>query len=155
MLVARGNVENRQAILKIGLQRLVPQAAELGPVAVGLEIPIREYRALIDTGAQRTCLTRRTIANEKLTWHGKRPIQNVYDSNIHYLFWIHLGFWCGGAEPPLGAQETDRTYYALPAPVEVIDIADNYWFDAIVGMDVLRQFDLKVHRSGDFELWLN
>lgn len=154
MLVARGNVENRQAILKIGLQKLVPEAAEVSPTQPSLEIPIHEYKALIDTGAQRTCLTRQTIAIEKLVWHSKRPIQNVHDQNLHHLFWIHMGFWCEGSDQ-MGMQDSDRTFYALPEPVEVIDIASNYWFDAIIGMDVLRRFDLQLERTGAFELRLN
>ncbi len=153
MLVVRGTVEGRQAIVKIGLQRLVPQAIEFTPEQPFPQIPLNEYRALIDTGAQRTCLTRKTIAQEGLVRHGKRPVQNVHSQNIHYLFWIHLGFWCE-ASLPAGAQETDRTYYALPQPVEVIDIASNYWFDAIIGMDVLSQFDLRLDRTGEFVLRL-
>jgi hypothetical protein len=151
MLAARGNVENRQAILKIGIRPLVPVAPDVSPSQVPLKLPIREYRALIDTGAQRTCLTRETIAKERLTSHGKRPIQNVHDTNIHYLFWVHMGFWCEG-DTALGPQDTHRTYYGLPAPVEVIDIASNYWFDALIGMDVLGRYDLRLGRDGRFEL---
>lgn len=153
MLVARGSVEGRQAILKIGLQPLVPEAAEVSPTQPALQIPIREYRALIDTGAQRTCLTHETIAAERLTWHGKRAIQNVRDVHRHYLYWIHLGFWAvDSAAPP---HQASRTFYALQAPVEVIDITSNYWFDAIIGMDVLQQFDLRLERTGEFALYLD
>lgn len=153
MLVVRGNVENRQAVLNIGLQPLVPEAGQVEPTQSALQIPIREYRALIDTGAQRTCLTRETIAREGLVRHGKRPIQNVHDINIHYLFWIHLGFWCqdDSATTP---QSKPNTYFALPAPVEVIDIASNYWFDAIIGMDVLGRLDFRMERNGAFQITL-
>ena len=151
MLVARGTVENRQAILRIGIQPLIPEAEEVTPVQQPIQIPIREYRALVDTGAQRTCLTRETIAKERLVSHMKRPIQNVHDVNIHYLFWVHLGFWCD-ADAPRGPQETNRTYYGLPAPVEVMDIANSYWFEALIGMDVLQRCDLQLSRTGDFEL---
>jgi hypothetical protein len=154
MLVARGRIEGNQAILKIGLQPLVPEAIGVSPSQAPVPVPIREYRALIDTGAQRTCLTRETIGNEALKPHGKRPIQNVHDVNIHYKFWVNLGFWCESSQPSQ-PRDTHRTYYALPEPVEVIDIASNYWFDALIGMDVLRRFDLIIERTGEFELRLN
>lgn len=154
MLVAQGTVENRQAIIDIGLQSLVPEVLALTPGAPTLEIPIRTYRALIDTGAQRTCISRVAIAEERLVWHGKKAIQNVHSQNLHHLYWIHLGVWCE-AEQGLGAQESHRTYYGLPEPVEVIDIAPSYWFDAIIGMDVLRHYDLSIERTGHFQLRLS
>lgn len=153
MLVARGTIEHRQAILKIGFQPFVPEAYEVSPIQIPLEVPIAEYRALIDTGAQRTCLTRKTIADESLMPHAKKPIQNVHNANMHYLYWAHLGFWAEASsfpdEPP-----TDRTYFALPTPTEVIDIASNNWFDAIVGMDILQHYDLRFDKTGHFELRL-
>jgi hypothetical protein len=148
MLVARGRVEYRQAILRIGIQPLVPAATDVSPAQPSLQIPVTEYRALIDTGAQRTCLTHSTIAAEGLRRHGKKPIQNVHSVNIHHLYWVRMGFWC---EDAAGLY---RTYFALPDPVEVIDIASNDGFDAIIGMDVLGRGDLRIDRTGDFELRL-
>jgi hypothetical protein len=148
MLVARGRVEYRQAILRIGIQPLVPEALDVSPAQPWVQVPVTEYRALIDTGAQRTCLTRSTIASERLRRHGKKPIQNVHNVNIHHLYWVHMGFWC---EDAAGSY---RTYYALPEPVEVIDIASNEGFDAIIGMDVLGRGDLRIERNGDFEFRL-
>jgi hypothetical protein len=153
MLVARGTIENRQAILRLGLQPLVPAAPPVGPSAAPVQIPIREYRALIDTGAQRTCLTKATVAKERLIAHGKRPIQNVHSANVHRLFYVNLGFWCDDPAP-LGAQESHKSYFALPEPTEAIDIASNNWFDAIVGMDVLSRYDLTIERTGHFQLRL-
>lgn len=153
MLVARGIIENRQAILKLGIQPLIPSAPALTPIAAPMQLPIREYRALIDTGAQRTCLTKSTVQKERLVSHGKRPIQNVHNANIHYLYFVNLGLWCDDPAP-LGAQESHKTYFAFEEPTEVIDIASNYWFDAIVGMDVLSRYDLRIERTGHFELRL-
>ena len=153
MLVAQGNIEHRQAILRIGFQPFAPEFYEVGPTQVVPEIPIEEYRALIDTGAQRTCLTQSTIARESLVPHAKKPIQNVHSSNLHHLYWARLGFWGEGSSFPGGPLE-NRSYFALPEPVEVIDIAPNHRFDAIVGMDILRLFDLQFEKSGSFRLIL-
>lgn len=151
MLVARGKLENRQAILRIGVQRFIPHPAKVGAEQTPLSAPIDAYRALIDTGAQRTCLTYKTIGEQGLVRHGKRFIKNVHSEALHSLFFVNLGFWCNGVIDHL---EPVNSYYALQEPVEVINIADNERFDAIIGMDVLRRFDVLFDRTGDFELRL-
>ncbi|WP_419816146.1 hypothetical protein [Glacieibacterium sp.] len=150
-LAARGRIENRQAIVEIGISPLVDQAKEYGAHAPFSHFPINTYRALIDTGAQRSCLSRSTIAAEHLHWHGKKAIKNVHDQNLHYLFWVNMGFWCERGHVSRG-QESNKTYYALDRPVEVIDIAPSYWFDAIIGMDIIGQSNLTISRDGFFEM---
>ena len=152
MLVARGRLENRQAIVSIGVQRFIPQTAAVDPSQAPVAAPIDAYRALLDTGAQRTCLTYKSIREQGLVRHGKRFIKNVHSEALHSLFFVHLGVWCNGVTEHMNEV---NSYFALPDPVEVINIADNDRFDAIVGMDVLRHFDVSFERTGDFELRLN
>ena len=153
MLVARGHIENRQAIVKIGFHPLMPEAGSVEPSTSTLQVPIHEYRALIDTGAQRTCLCRNVIGQEGLRHHSKIPIQNVHGMERHYLFWVRVGFVC---ERVNSRQDSDGSaaYYGLPEPIEVIDIANNYRFDAIIGMDLISRCDLTIERAGNFELVL-
>lgn len=82
-----------------------------------------------------------------------KPIKNVHNENIHSLFMVRFGFWTDRAG--LGPQECDTSYFGLEDPVEVINIADNDRFDAIVGMDVLRLFDVEFARSGEFQIKLS
>lgn len=152
MLVARGTLENRQAIVSVGVQRFIPTATAVAPDQKPIVAPIDVYRALLDTGAQRTCLTHKAIAEQKLVRHGKRFIKNVHSEALHSLFFVNLGVWCNGVTEHF---DEVKSYYALPDAVEVINIADNDRFDAIIGMDVLRQFDLNFEREGFFELRLN
>ena len=70
---------------------------------------------------------------------------------MHYLYWAQIGFWANGTHD--SALEV-RTYYSLPLPTEVIDIADNANFDGIIGMDVLQRCDVLFERTGDFEVRL-
>lgn len=151
MLVARGNIENRQAIVRIGFQPFVPTSDAVQGFSSALSVPVHEYRALIDTGAQRTCLCRSVIAKERLRHHAKRPIQNVHGVELHYLFWVNVGFVCERL-----ASLTDRigetTYFALPEPIEIMDIADNHWFDAIIGMDLIAKGALQIDNDGNFAL---
>ena len=151
MLVARGRIENRQAIVRMGFQPFSPQALGLTPSTPNFQVPVHEYRALIDTGAQRTCLGRTVIRKEGLIHHSKKPIQNVHGVELHYLYWARVGFFCerlDSIHDPLGS----ATYYGLPDPIEVIDIASNQNFDAIIGMDFISRCDLTMARDGEFTL---
>jgi hypothetical protein len=151
MLVARGHIENRQAIVRLGFQPYIPQALHVEPKVAVQPFPLQEYRALIDTGAQRTCLCRSIVTREQLVAHAKRPIQNVSGVARHSLFMVQIGFLCETVDEltdPTGA----RTYFGLPDPIEVIDIADNHWFDAIVGMDVISDCALRIDRDSSFAL---
>lgn len=151
MLVVRGKLENRQAIINIGVQRFTVSFSSVEQTTPVTAMPIASYRALLDTGAQRTCLTRKTIAAENLQRHGKKFIQNVHDENVHSLFMVRFGFWCSEVDGQ-SARDGGNSYYGLSDPVEVINIADNDRFDAIVGMDVLSMFDTSFFHSGDFEI---
>jgi hypothetical protein len=154
MLVVRGKLENRQAIVSIGIKRFRPLAVYDGPSVDALSLPIQAYKALLDTGAQRSCLTHSTISRENLQSHGKRPIRNVHNENLHRLYMLDLGFWCED-DKSCGAQGLSATYFALPEPVEVINIADNDVFDAIIGMDILQTIDFEFSRDGSFCLKLS
>lgn len=152
MLVTRGRLDRRQAIVEIGFQPFIPQTFAVEPDYHSIEIPIQGYRALIDTGAQRTCLSRRVIAIEGLRSHGKRFIQNVHSEARHYLYWANIGFFANGT---VESMAESRTYFGLPGPTEIIDIANNENFDAILGMDILQRYDFHFDRTGDFEIRLS
>ena len=96
-------------------------------------------------------MTNGTIARERLSRHGKRLIQNVHSQALHSLFTANLGFFCDADQGGGGIS----TYYALPFPIEVINIADNDRFDAIIGMDLLHRFDLQFERTGFFKVQLD
>ena len=153
MLVVRGKLDNRQAIINIGVQRFELDFAGVAQSTPNPSMPIASYRALLDTGAQRTCLTHRTIASERLQRHGKKFIKNVHDENVHSLFMVRFGIWCSDDGINFD-HNVGSSYYGLEHAVEVINIADNDRFDAIVGMDVLSKFDTSFFKSGDFEIRL-
>ena len=149
MLVVQGKLDNRQAIVNIGVQRFAIEFSGVSYAQPVQSLSIASYRALLDTGAQRTCLTHRTIATEHLVRHGKRFIKNVHDENVHSLFWVRFGFWCTEGTM-MGAQDSGNSYFGLDDPIEIINIADNDRFDAIVGMDILSRFDITFSKGGDF-----
>jgi hypothetical protein len=152
MLVVRGKLEHRQAVIEIGIQPFVPAPTEVNGLDVPMEIMINPYRALIDTGAQRTCLTQKTINTEGLLCHGKRMLRNVHSDAMHRLHHANIGFWANGRTDIV--DEVNKSYYAWDRPIEVMNIADNEYFDAIIGMDVLENFTLKFEKGGSFEIVL-
>jgi hypothetical protein len=152
MLVTRGKLENRQALIDIGIFPIVPTASVLSSTDGPAAMPINTYKALIDTGAQRSCLSLSAIAREGLVSHGKRSISNIHDVKPHRLYFINLGFWSNGT---IGSNsEIQKSYFGWDRPIEVINIADNHNFDAIIGMDVMEHFSFRFDHDGSFEVEL-
>ena len=148
----RGKLERRQALIEIGIQPFVPSPTELNGFTDPVKIHINPYRALLDTGAQRTCLTQSTINTEGLGSHGKRPLRNVHNIAIARLYYANIGFWSNGTSD--AADSINRSYYAWDRPIEVMGIADNENFDVIIGMDVLENFSFSFAKGGGFEIQL-
>jgi hypothetical protein len=153
MLVTRGKLENRQALIDIGIIAFIPTASALFSTNNVAAMPINTYKALIDTGAQRSCLSHSAIAKEGLPSHGKRLISNVHDVQPHRLYYINLGFWSNGTSSH--HSEMQKSYYGWDRPIEVINIADNHNFDAIIGMDVMEHFSFRFEHDGSFEVELS
>ncbi|MCC6829148.1 MAG: hypothetical protein IT550_13070 [Novosphingobium sp.] len=148
MLVARCKLERRQAIIEIGIQPFPVPVAGVSAQDNPAQFPIQSYRALIDTGAQRTCLSNRTIAHQGLQRHGHKFIRNVHSEATHSTYMAQVGIW--GVDPASAPYEPTRSYFAMGRPVEVINIADNENFDAILGMDVLENFAFRFSSTGEF-----
>lgn len=144
MLVARCSLDRRQAIVDIGITAFDPDRS-----AASLEI--HSYRALIDTGAMRTCLTYRAIGIERLERHSRKLVKNVHNQNLHGLYMAQIGIFSTDHRL-IDGDRSMRSYFGLPEPTEVMDIADNERFDAILGMDVLQGFDFRFYRNGSVEL---
>lgn len=144
MLVARCRLDRRQAIIDIGINAFDPDGQ-------APSFDIHSYRALIDTGAMRTCLTYRAVGLEGLHRHSRRLVKNVHSENLHGLYMAQIGIFATD-EKDGGSYSPNRSYFGLPEPTEIMSIADNERFDAILGMDVLRQFDFRFYRDAVVEI---
>lgn len=146
MLAAQCRLDRRQAIVEIGISPFNPESSEN-------TFNIQAYRALIDTGAMRTCLTYRAIGLEGLVRHSRKLVKNVHNQNLHGLYMTQLGIF---ATHYIDGRDyiVNRSYFRLPNPTEVMDIADNDRFDAILGMDILEAFDFRFERDGTATIFL-
>ncbi len=78
-------------------------------------------------------------------------VRNVHNQNLHGLYMANLGIFAthryeGNKLVP------SPTYYGFEEPIEVMDIADNERFDAILGMDLLQKFEFGFSVGGEFTL---
>jgi len=154
MLVSHCTLERRQAIIEIGIQPFPLTIPAVGSGIQFPQIPITSYRALIDTGAQRTCLTNSVITNHGLVRHGHKHIRNVHSEATHSLFMALIGIWAVDSHDTL-AKERTRSYFGIESPFEVINISDNENFDAILGMDVLENYSFQFSKEQEFTLQLS
>ena len=145
-LVTQSALDRRQAIIRIGVHRFDP--TEQVP-----QLSINSYRALIDTGAFRTCLTYQSIGSERLIRHSRTLVKNVHNQNLHGLYFANLGVYITHKIDGKATTQ-EQGYFGFPDPIEVMDIADNDRFDAILGMDVLENYDFEFSRNGEFRLFL-
>jgi hypothetical protein len=146
---ARGWLVNNQAILDVGLQSFVPDYATVADGAP-IHIPIIAYRGLIDTGAQRTCISYKAIHENGLQAQGRKMIHSVGGARTHKTYLVHVGFWYEGNNDL--DSEPLRSYFGMPDALEVIDIFNNHSFDLIIGMDILSRCELTFRKSGEFIL---
>lgn len=151
MLVASCKLERRQAIVRLGIQPFRIEMPGVEPDPAAARIPINSYRALIDTGAQRSCLSNNTIATERLVRHGHKLIRNVHSQATHSLYMASIGIF-GTAPHERWSMDSGLSYFGLPHPIEFINIDDNANFDAILGMDVLENFTFTFSKDSTFEL---
>jgi hypothetical protein len=103
------------------------------------------YTALIDTGATRTCITRRVV--ERLRLEARRKMLVASATSTPERRWAYsysLGLFCSDAQPAA------TTLYVIPHEFVAPWFQDNGSFDVLLGMDVLSQGDLSFRRDGWF-----
>ena len=112
---------------------------------------IHAYRGLLDTGAQRTCVTRTAAKKVGLIERGKIRLGNVHGVEYHSAYSFSVGFWVRSQ----GATDMDTatTYYALD-PITGADLKDMDDFDILLRMDIIARGDLIIRRNGTFEFTL-
>ena len=128
----------------------------------GLDSPmdIKPYKALVDTGAMGTCITKRVADELGLPSAGMRLVNGVSGARVHQFYTFHVGFVM--TAPDTGFSETDppETKKSLQ------DFSDTHinnriirgaelitpdsGFDVLLGMDILSTGSLAIEGNGTF-----
>lgn len=147
MLVAKCTLENNQAIVKFGVNKPLYSSSGYGEINTNYN----SFRGLIDTGAQRSCLSSHVISSAKLVRHSNKYLKGVNHQRLHSLFWASMGLWGSSntheIEPSYDSYTSqNQTYFAIEEPIEVFDIENNESFDALIGMDILSMFNFSYNK---------
>ena len=142
-----GNADNRRPLVQVGLLKFLPNPGPLNSGTQPLAMPVVRYRALIDTGAQMTCVTAKAIHENGLICTGRRDVFSGRGESRHKVYDFYLGLECESVD---GRGQSTPTVYQLPEPQRAINIPDNAHFDLILGMNILGKCDFRIDRNGQF-----
>lgn len=151
MPLIKGTLDNRRALIDVGLQPTIGAIDSVMPVSPTSDFTIRRLVGLIDTGAQSTCVTRSTAKSIGLMPRGKKLLGNVSSFEMHTAYSFVLGVWY--IEENGGPNNQTTGYYGFD-PILGCDFKDNPDFDVLIGMDIIAQGDFSTKRNGEFEWYL-
>lgn len=105
--------------------------------------------ALVDTGAQGTCITRRAAQRLGLTPIGFVPVQGVSGIQYHNNYLFQIGF-ADIQQDEIGFAKSEM--HIFPQPIEGAEFdSGNADFDILLGMNVISIGDLTITKSGRFK----
>lgn len=151
MLVQRCALDQHRLILPVSVSKPALQAGQFHGSFSG-----KHYRALVDTGAQRTVLSERVIAELNLLRTGHMQFSGLHGPRTHTRYLASLGIWAhrvdrGGSGSRL--DQNELSLFSLDEPIEIVNMDDNVNFDLILGFDVLKNFSFSFDsQSREFEI---
>ena len=112
------------------------------------------FRALVDTGAQKTMISTNVVTTLNLTPRGQIGVQGVGPSvTYHNGYLFHVGFTIPLLTPGQTiAPGTPMQFMAFvhPTPIYGAELPATIGFDVLLGMDILSSGSLKVEGNGHF-----
>ena len=154
MLVQRCALNQHRLILPASITK--PQFGAGGFVP---EFSLRRYSALVDTGAQRTVVSRSVIAEHALLRTGHMEFGGLHGTQTHSRHLASIGLWAKRVESSnstVDFENTELSLFSLEEPYEVVDMQDNANFDLILGFYVLKMFRFRFDPQDQmFEIIIN
>ncbi len=123
----------------------------------GMDSPmvIKPYKALVDTGAMGTCITKKVADELGLVSSGSFSIMGVSGASVHEFYVFHVGFVI--ALPNTDSPETKnppQDFADTHINNRIIDGAElilpDSGFDVLLGMDILSTGSLAIEGNGTF-----
>jgi predicted aspartyl protease len=116
----------------------------------------QQHRALVDTGAQRTVVSRSVIAGQNLIRTGHMEFSGLHGPQTHSRYLASIGIWTHRIEnnaASVNLAGSELSLFAIETPFEVVNMDDNINFDLILGFDVLKSFSFNFdNRNKVFEI---
>lgn len=153
MVQTTGRLSDGKPIIDVVIVDSVGQSVDPLPYHSIPTIPVRPFRALIDTGASISCVCKHVAISMNLRPYGRIPMIGSTGQSYHRTFIITLGLMCGGNDSIETGAAPSSLFQIEPG--EVAEIENNSWFDLIIGTDILTRFTFTLHKGGDFKLDLS
>ena len=103
------------------------------------------FKALVDTGASLTCLTKNVVGAVGLEPVGKIPISGVSGQTFHHAYLFHVAFTVQAE-----GRDIAKTHLVGSAVQGAEFIAPRGDFDVLLGMDILSVGSLAVEGNGTY-----
>ena len=100
--------------------------------------------ALVDTGSTTSAVTPRVVRGLALQQLGKRPLGSAQGEGQAERYLFRIAFDTPGSVVP--------EFPFLFEEIIGFELTDSFQFDALIGMDILRQCDLLIRRDGFCQL---
>lgn len=146
------NHNNSQLFLNVGIIDASINLAAQPIIGANLPTP-KMFKALVDTGAQKTMISTNVVNTLGLKSIGKILIQGVGSADYHNGYLFHVAFMIqvklpGAPTPPPG--QSHVLIHAIPIPIYGAEIDGNMGFDVLLGMDIICAGSLKVEGNGTY-----
>ena len=154
MRLIRGKISDRQILVNVGVGKFLPDIPGVQSVSPSIEVKFHGYRALIDTGAQVSCLTPKAIFGSGLVSHSRKDVRGGDGIRRYRNYQFHLAFLFENTDVEVGGNLA-RDFFMLPGVQDAIGIGGNDQFDVIIGMNILAGCDFSFNRLGEFTLQIH
>lgn len=150
MALVSGRLTEGKPLVDVTLASALPTPVAVTAKTASSSFAVRPYRALLDSGADITCLCDHVVAECRLRPYGFERMVGAVGPSLHQTYIVRIGIVFGNQDDPNAAE---RGLFQLE-PLEAAAIRDNQWFDLIIGTDVLSKHEFTLTRGGGFKLEL-
>lgn len=158
MLIQPCTLEEHRLVVPISVTKHSFENSDLDTYSAADTSSFVEYRGLIDTGATRTVLSEKIIAEQQLMRIGHMQFSSMHGPETHTKYLASIGFWAERRDHFVESiiSGNEKTFFLHDQLIEPVNMNDNANFDAIIGFDVLKYYDFKYQKNSRlFELHLS
>jgi hypothetical protein len=147
-----GRHNNSQVFIDVGIVDALAMVNR-APMSIGFPAPQR-FRALVDTGAQRTMITANVAAAVGLLPIGKVALQGIGGGvTYHNGYLFHVAFLLPAGTPrssPSGEMQQRYLVFAYQTAIHGGELSPAVGFDVLLGMDIIGSGALHIEGNGTF-----